>query len=521
MPRAAVLSLLLVPSALAAQTLARGSIERAASSITADGIRRRISILADDSMRGRDTPSPELEKVATWVAAEFRRFGLRPGGDSGTYLQRYVIRRTQIDTAQTFLSVSRAGGGSTMLGAGSDIEVLRLGPPLPSADVSGPVVVLTGRTERAAEPLAGVAVRGAWILEFATHGAAGSDVVDLSAAEAAFVAGAVGLLVISDRSDAEWQAGLSAANGPTLTIAGRSSVEAARAPGLATIRARTARRALGLDLATLRTERHRSARQLPGVILTLRVRERLLRQDSAPNVIGILDGSDARLRNEYVFFTAHMDHLGVAGRANAACRERGGDSICNGADDNASGTTAVIEAAHAFSQLQPRPRRSLVFMTVSGEEKGLWGSEYFSEHPTVPWSAVVADVNSDMVGRNWRDTIAVIGKEQSDLGATLDRVAAVHPELRMTPIGDIWPEQRFYERSDHYNFARRGVPILFFCNGTHSDYHAVTDEVAKIDAEKESRIVKLVFYLGLEIADAAERPRWDPESYKRVVEAAN
>ena len=118
-------------------------------------------------------------------------------------------------------------------------------------------------------------------------------------------------------------------------------------------------------------------------------------------------------------------------------------------------------------------------------------SEYFAEHPTVPLSNIVADLNSDMVGRNWKDTIAVIGKEHSDLGRTLDRVAAAHPEFRMTPIDDIWPQENFYFRSDHYNFARKGVPILFFFNGTHPDYHQVSDEVTKIDAEKESRIIKI------------------------------
>ena len=242
---------------------------------------------------------------------------------------------------------------------------------------------------------------------------------------------------------------------------------------------------------------------------------------SAPNVIGILEGSDPKLKNEYVFFTAHMDHLGVASPQNPMCRARGGDSVCNGADDDASGTAAVIENARAFAQLVPHPARSLVFMTVSGEEKGLWGSQYFTTHPTVPLSAVVADLNADMVGRNWKDTIAVIGKEQSDLGATLDRVAAAHPELHLTPIGDIWPNEHFYARSDHYNFARRGVPILFFFNGVHADYHQVSDDVSKIDAEKESRIVRLVFYLGLEVATAPARPRWDPASYKLVVEGAN
>ena len=155
---------------------------------------------------------------------------------------------------------------------------------------------------------------------------------------------------------------------------------------------------------------------------------------------------------------------------------------------------------------------------MSGEEKGLWGSRYFSEHPAVPLKDVVADINIDMVGRNWPDTIVAIGKEHSDLGATLNRVNAEHPELGMTAIDDRWPEERFYFRSDHYNFARKGVPILFFFNGVHPDYHQPSDSPDKINAEKEARIVRLIFYLGEEIASAPERPKWNPESYKEIVE---
>jgi Zn-dependent M28 family amino/carboxypeptidase len=158
-----------------------------------------------------------------------------------------------------------------------------------------------------------------------------------------------------------------------------------------------------------------------------------------------------------------------------------------------------------------------VFLTGSGEERGLWGSGYFADHPTIPVEQIVANVNVDMVGRNWPDTVVVIGKEHSDLGETLNRVNAAHPELNMTAIDDIWPEQSFYSRSDHYNFARKGVPILFFFNGTHDDYHTVTDHPDKIDAEKESRIVKLLLYLGIDIANAAERPKWNPGSYERAV----
>jgi hypothetical protein len=113
-----------------------------------------------------------------------------------------------------------------------------------------------------------------------------------------------------------------------------------------------------------------------------------------------------------------------------------------------------------------------------------------------------------------------IGREHSDLGATLNRVNKDHPELGMTAIDDIWPSENFYSRSDHYNFARKGVPILFFFNGTHEDYHAPSDSPDKIDGEKEARILRLIFYLGQDIANAAARPRWNPESYKRIVEGA-
>ena len=205
-----------------------------------------------------------------------------------------------------------------------------------------------------------------------------------------------------------------------------------------------------------------------------------------------------------------MDHIGVTAGLP--------DSINNGADDDASGTTGVIELAEAFSRPGARPRRSIIFLTVSGEEKGLWGSRYFSEHPVVPVDRIVADFNIDMIGRNWPDTIVAIGKEHSDLGATLERVNRAHPELGMTAIDDRWPDERFYFRSDHYNFARKGVPILFFFNGVHPDYHRPSDSPDKIDAEKESRILRLLYFLGREVGDADARPKWNPESYQSIVD---
>jgi hypothetical protein len=269
-------------------------------------------------------------------------------------------------------------------------------------------------------------------------------------------------------------------------------------------------RAARVSLAEVRRAPGPVARELPGLTATVLLKETITDSLGAPNAIGILEGSDPALRGEYLVFSAHMDHIGVtAGQR---------DSINNGADDNASGTAGVIELAEAFSRPGARPRRSLIFLTVSGEEKGLWGSRYFSEHPTVPLGQIVADLNLDMLGRNWADTIVAIGKEHSDLGATLERVNAAHPELHMVAIDDRWPEERFYFRSDHYNFARKGVPILFFFNGVHQDYHEVTDAPDKIDAAKESRILRLLLYLGQEIANAPERPQWNPRSRAEIVE---
>ena len=306
------------------------AVEAAAATIRAEDLIARIGVLADDSMRGRRTPSPELDEVAEWIGAQFAGMGLEPAGDDGSFVQRY---------------------------------------PLP--------------------------------------------------------------------------------NGEDAT---------------------------------------------------------------APNVVGILPGSDPDLRDEYVVYSAHMDHVGVR------ATEEGGDSIFNGADDDASGTATVIEIAEAMASLEVAPRRSILFVLVSGEERGLWGSDYFTANPPVPVEDMVADLNADMVGRNWTDTIVAIGKEHSSLGATLAEVNEAHPELGMTAIDDIWPEERFYFRSDHFNFARRGVPVLFFFNGTHDDYHRPSDEVERIDGEKTSRIGRLLFYLGMEIADADERPTWDPDSYRQIVE---
>jgi Zn-dependent M28 family amino/carboxypeptidase len=231
-----------------------------------------------------------------------------------------------------------------------------------------------------------------------------------------------------------------------------------------------------------------------------------------PNAVGILEGSDPVQSQGYIVVSAHMDHVGTRCRGATPA-----DTICNGADDDASGTVGVALVAKALSQPGARPKRSVIFLTVSAEERGLWGSQYFANHLPVDPKSIVADLNMDMIGRNWKDSVVAIGKQHSDLGSTVDRVAALHPELNLQVLDDQWPAENLYGRSDHYNFAVKGIPILFFTSGLHPDYHAVTDSPDKIDAEKEARILRLVVYLAEEIGNRAERPRWNPESYKKIV----
>lgn len=217
----------------------------------------------------------------------------------------------------------------------------------------------------------------------------------------------------------------------------------------------------------------------------------------APNAAAVLEGSDARLRDEYVVVIAHMDGKGVRTPV-------GGDSIYNGADDNASGTAAVLEMAEAFAGAEPRPRRSLLFLTVSGEEHGFWGTLAYLSAPTVPVANIVAVLNFDMISRNNPDSVFASGMDGSTLGDRLLGIAAAHPDERLHlvpgPTGG----------SDHVPFWQRGIPFVMFFAGLHPDYHTPLDEPGRIDADKAARVTRMAFYLALAVADADGRPQWKP-----------
>jgi hypothetical protein len=499
MHRLALLGLLLIAAQpLRAQTSAPHT--RAAATLTARDVAHRIGIIAHDSMLGRATPSRGLDLTARYVADQFRAFGLRPGGDRGSWLQRYPITRRRLDLERSRVVFSTAAAVDSALFTTS---ARYDGGPVPENPVSGAAVLVAGAPT--GESLEQLTVRDKVILYLPP---AGESEVMHQVVRVLYLSGPKALVILSDADSASF-AGALPRRAPERTVIGPPS------EGPVAIQVRAGAIAGSLAAAKVELDRVRGStqpvlRDLPGLTVTITLRDTVTSSVSAPNTVGILEGTDPVLKDEYLVYSAHMDHIGITpGRT---------DSINNGADDDASGTVGVIELAEAFSRTGARPKRSLIFLTVSGEEKGLWGSNYFTSHPPVPLGQIVANINIDMIGRNWPDTIVAIGKEHSDLGATLDRVSAAHPEFGMTAIDDQWPQERFYFRSDHYNFARHGVPILFFFNGVHEDYHEVTDSPDKINSEKEARILKLLFYLGQEIGNAPRRPQWKPESYREIVE---
>ena len=506
-------ALFAVPSLLAAQAPApSAAVKKAAATITAADIKKRIGIIADDSMKGRDTPSPGLEMTATYVANEFKKFGLKPAGENGTWYQRYKIQERQLDVAKSHIGFMYAGTHAHAELARDAVYLLgaipETSPHAKALLVGGPV---------SADDAAKLNAKGKVVLVVMDYSkplppTMGQMFSAIQRAEPAAV------LLISNRDSAQFAGRLSrnARIRPIIEGLDQVGIPVIEVHQRAALAALTASK---VNLDEVRASTTIVTRDLPELTIGVDLEDKVLKSASAPNTIGVLEGTDPKLKNEYVVFSSHMDHVGVAGpNGTGGCQAKGADSICNGADDDGSGTVGVIELAEAFSRPGARPKRSMLFITVSGEEKGLYGSDYFTTHPTIPLSQVVADINIDMIGRNWADTIVAIGKEHSDLGTTLNRIGEQHPELRMAPIDDRWPEESFYTRSDHFNFARKGVPILFFFNGVHADYHQVSDSPDKIDAEKMSRIVQLLFYLGQDVANNPQKPKWNPESYDKIVE---
>jgi hypothetical protein len=495
--RARVLSVVLAATLTAAPAHGQGLADAAVESITTSDMADRIGIISDDSMMGRDTPSPGLERAAAYVIGEFRRLGLRPAGENGTYVQRFGVTRWTLDTAGSRLRL-RAGAAGRVADFGRGARFA--GGRVPGGPVRGRAVLLTG-------PLSAQAAANPWLrgrIVLVPVDYTGTVPPELGERVDQLASRASAVILLSNRDSITRARRIAASLESRLTPDFRDDSAGAPVIELFDETAAPVLAAAGLDPGRLRAAERSEAREVPRLAVELTLARRVLERGEAPNLVAALDGGDRQLAREYVAISAHLDHIGV--------RSGAPDSIYNGADDNASGVAGLLELAEAFvrggTEGGAGVRRSLLFVVPSGEEKGLWGSDYFTRRPTIPLAQIVADVNMDLLGRNWPDSVIAVGPELSTLGATLAATVAAHPELRMTPLADRWPEERIFYRSDHYNFARRGVPVLFFTSGTHPDYHQPSDTGDRLDPEKAARLVRLLFHLTRAIADDPARPRW-------------
>lgn len=479
---------------------ARVSPAAGAESITADEMMAHIEFLASDELQGRDTPSPGLEKAAAYLAETFRAAGLEPAGDAGSYLQRWTFEQTSLRSDEVSLELEVAGSVEVLEHA-VDFFVLPSAEETVTGEVEflGPIELLLGESRPQTS---------GGIVMVTTPPSMGMEV--LIAARAAGEAGASGLLLVLDPELPPEVVGMVAGQieggglppqpVPTLgvpwTVAERIAVGS------------------GADLGELSTASANGAGEetavvLDGVRLTIRTpTER--RVSTPPNVVGLIRGSDPELAGTYVVLSAHFDHVGI-GEADAD-----GDSIYNGADDDASGTAVLLEVAEAFQALPRAPRRSVVFLAVSGEEKGLLGAEYYADQPTVPLAGIIANVNMDMIGRNAPDTLIAIGQEFTSLGDLSREVASHHPEIGLTIAPDPDPSEQAFFRSDHLAFVKKDIPAIFFTTWDHEDYHRPSDEAQAIDGDKAARVAKLAFLVTWHVAEDHIPPAWNEGALDEV-----
>lgn len=496
--------------AIAALTAATSSAQRASfgdpTLIQAGALRAHLEFIASDALGGRDTPSPGLDIACLYVASQLKLYGVEPAGEDGTYFQTITISPGAVDATKTTASIA----GSTLT-YGTDYFA-----SMPAGTASGGLVYV-GRgmvsEDGSVNPYSGVEVKGKIVVALQGGGRRGWT----SAAQAAAQHGAVGIVYVPSTLTAQgWQSAVDRAARPQ----GRRG--AATLPSIVLSPTSVGKLFAGEATSAEAVLAAGDEGPPPFALTAGKSVSFSVASDgnatTAMNVVGIVRGADPALKAEMVAFGAHIDHVGTTTRDVP-------DKIYNGADDDGSGIVSILEISRAFAQ-GPKPKRSLLFVWHCGEEKGLVGSAYFTDNPTVPLDKIVAQLNIDMIGRskpagdtNPRNAVLtgpnevyVVGstKMSTELQNTSERVNKSFLNLSFNyKYDDPNDTERIFFRSDHYNYARKGIPIIFYFSGIHEDYHQPGDEVEKIDFAKMTKVAQTVYATGWEIANAVQRPKVD------------
>jgi hypothetical protein len=504
--------------------------QRGVDTINIAQMKDYLSFIASDEMEGRDTPSRGLDTTAKFLATNLSRWGLKPAGDDGTYFQKIALSRDLIDREATHVELN-----GQQLAIGNDYI-----PFARPADIPATPLVFAGNgwyvKSKDIDAYKGIDAKGKIAVVFSTPNAFPRGVVQsdltgkrgedwMGAAEYAQKQGVVALVIVPDfQYLSNWE---------------RNQVRI-------------------LERGTLKVDKFQptAPAQIPQIVLSPRVASLLfagekrsavsifesiygagqavesfafsadkklslqVKVKSEPaatqNVVAVFEGSDPVLKDEYVALGAHYDHVGVGIPLK-------GDAIYNGADDDGSGTTALLAMAEALTKASVKPKRSVLFVWHTGEERGLWGSRYFTDYPTIPLEKIVTQLNIDMIGRTKKEgdtnvlnrdlvgpnEVFVIGSKMmsTELGELVARVNQEYLKLSYNfRYDDPADPKRFFFRSDHYNYARKGIPIAFFFDGEHEDYHRPGDSVDKIDFQNMEKVARTIYLTMWEIANRPTRP---------------
>jgi hypothetical protein len=530
-----------------------GLLTRAAggglASIRQDDLREWLTDVSADEMQGRALYSAGLGLAASYIEQHLRQWNVRPGGDAGSYLQ--TVRVQGVRTTSRSSVTVQVGRQTRTFKDGEGVTFQRYQGSSRSVSVSRVEFVGYGLDAPAAahNDYSGKDVKDAAVVFLGINGPKTID----SSAYRQILAGRSRYAVDQQGALASIDASIVSNDGNGRSGARGGGRGSANVPVDFTT-SRRLEQPVAPDVAgsdefltflfsrapsAYEELKRKAAAQEPLASFRLNdvtirfdidVDYEIVRTQLTHNVVGLVDGGDPALKNTYVAVGAHYDHIGYADRTAEPGNERppgapgrvtagtGGDHIWNGADDDGSGTVTVMALAKAFREGAP-PKRSLVFVWHTGEETGLYGSRYFADHPSVPIDSIVAQLNVDMVGRNRNDdpgqanTVYLVGSDRisSELHEISRAANASLPQpltldYEMNDPSD--PEQLYY-RSDHYSYAAKGIPVIFFTTGLHADYHANTDDVSKIQFDKLTRVAGLVYETAARLANLDHVPLRD------------
>ncbi|HEY0434812.1 MAG TPA: M28 family peptidase [Chitinophagaceae bacterium] len=461
-----------------------------AGSITPAALKARLYIVASADMEGRETATPGQKKAAAYIESQFKTLGLDPG-NHGDYQLKFPVY-------QDSLIASRLEVNDHKYTIDQDFTLNISQCPNTELHLAEVVFAGNGVSDSTKDDYKGLDVRGKAVLlqPLAQQQGRAGFMAQLARIDAAQKNGAAIVLMISPNFPAQRK---TVAKGNMYLNLFQKSIR----PVLVQVSENIAREIMGQDYSKAKDGNLQPATY--NANLTLAVNKVTSTLESS-DVLGVMQGSD--LKDQYLFVTGHYDHLGKR------------DSlIWYGADDDGSGTVSVMQIAEAFAKAKAAghgPRRTIVFMTVSGEEKGLWGSEYYTDHPVFPLDKTTADLNIDMIGRvdatrkqgDSMNYVYVVGDDKisTDLKKISESVNQKNTKLELDyKFNDPKDPNRIYFRSDHYNFARKGVPIIFYYDGMlGADYHRPTDTPDKIYYDLMAKRAKLVFYTAWDMANRDE-----------------